>query len=184
MGKFSDESVQLALRGRFLVRTYPFPGAQGVEVAVKLLSDAELDSVRLEAVEFAKKKKAELIADPEFLDRVIHRETVSRAFYDPASKEESFFSSQAEVAELDSMTVRSLYELYISHSQSMDPYAHVPKEDIEELADILGKSESSVGLLNLYDAETLRSLLLSMGLRLRETLQTLKWSTGGSASQT
>lgn len=174
MAKFSDESVQLALRGRFVVRTYPFPGAPGVEVAIKLLSDAELDGVRLEAVEYAKKKKAELIADPEFLDRVIHRETVARAFYDPAAQEDSFFSSQAEVAELDSQTVRALYELYFSHAQSMDPYSHVPADQIEELADVLGKSESSVGLLNLYDAVTLRSLLLSMGLRLREILLTPK----------
>lgn len=169
MAKFSDESVQVALRGRFVVRTYPFPGAPGIEIAVKLLSDAELDGVRLQAVEECKKKKVELIADPEFLDRLIHRETVARAFYDPAKSTDSFFGSQAEVAELDNLTVRSLYELYISHAQSMDPYAHAPLEEIEELAETLGKFESSVGLLNLFDAATLRSLLLSLALRLRET---------------
>lgn len=168
MAKYSDESVRVALRGRFAVRKYPFPGQPGLEVACKLLSDAELDGVRLEAVEFCKRKKAELAADPEFLDRLIHRETVSRAFYDAANTEESFFGSQADVAELDNLTVRSLYELYISHAQSMDPYAYCAPEEVEALAEQLGKSESSAGLLNLFDAVTLRSLLLSMALRLRE----------------
>lgn len=168
MATYADEAVRQALHGRFVVRTYPFPGQPTMTVAVKLLSDAELDSVRLEAVEFCKKKKAELGADPEFLDRLIHRETVARAFYDPDRADHSFFGSQEDVAELDNLTVRSLYELYVTHAQSMDPYAFAPLEQIEELADTLGKSESNVGLLNLFDAVTLRSLLLSMALRLRE----------------
>lgn len=173
MPKWSDESVQASLGRRFTVHTYPFPGLPDVMVGIKLLTDGELDQVRLQAAVFAKQKQADLLVDPEFLDRAIHRELVSRAFVDPQRSTEPFFASQNDVAELDSLTVRSLYELYITHQQALDPYAFCPPEEVERLVATLGKSESSgaalVGVLNLYDAPTLRSLLLSTVSRLRET---------------
>lgn len=167
MAKWTDESVRAALGGRFKVHTYPFPGKQEISVGIKLLTDAELDKVRLQAVVYAKGQQADLNFDPDFLDRAIHRELISRAFVDPEKPEEPFFPSQNDVAELDNLTVRSLYELYVTHQQALDPYAFCPPEQIEQLAESLGKSESSVGLLNLYDAPTLRSLLLSTALKLR-----------------
>lgn len=178
MAKFSDEQVKAALAGRRVVRRYPMPGAEGVEVGVRLLSDAELDSVRLEAAEFVKKNKVETVIDPEFFDRAIHRETISRAFVDPDQPDDAFFGSQKDVAELDSLTVRSLYELYIAHHQAMDPYLFCPEEDVERLVEQLGKSESSAGLLSLYDAPTLRSFVLSLACKLRATQPTPKSTTG------
>jgi hypothetical protein len=174
MAKFSDESVRAALRGRQVMRRYPFPGQPQLEVGVKLLSDAELDIVRLQAVEDCKRHKAELVADPEFLDRVIHRETIARAFCDVDAPDEPFFGSQSSVAELDNLTVRSLFELYVFHAQAMDPYAYCPPEEVEALAETMGKSENAVGLLSLYDLLTARSFVLSLALRLRETQQQLK----------
>jgi len=169
MAKFSDESVRIALRGRHAMQRYPFPGQAGIEIGVKLLTDAELDSVRLEAVEQCKRAKAELVADPEFLDRLIHRETISRAFVDVDKPAEPFFSSQKEVAQLDNLTVRSLYELYVAHHQAMDPYTHCPPEEVEKLVESLGKSETPLALLSLFDAHTLRLFAASMASMLRET---------------
>lgn len=172
MAGFSDESVRLALRGRFTVRTYPFPGLTGVNIAVRLLKDGELDAVRLQAVEECKSKRVELVADPEFLDRLIHRETIARAFVDASDNTQAFFGSHEDVAELDALTVRALYELYMLHAQSMDPFAYCPAEEVESLAASLGKSERPAEILSLFDAPTLRTCVLSLALRLRETLAT------------
>jgi hypothetical protein len=177
MAKFSDELVRAALAGRLAVSRYPFPGNPAIEVGVKLLTDTELDAVRLQAVVFAKSKNVDATLDPEFIDRAIHRETISRAFVDPDKPDEPFFASQHEVAQLDNLSVRSLHELYLAHHQSMDPLAFCPAEEVGALVEQLGKSESSAGILSLYDLPTLRSLVLSMALLLRETRQTLKSST-------
>jgi hypothetical protein len=168
MAKWSDETVRAALAGRNAMRRVPFPGAPKVEVMIRILTDAELDNVRLRAVETVKKRKAELVLDPEFLDRLIHRETIAAAFYDAEHPTDAFFSSEEEVAELDNLTVRGLYELYMTHVQALDPYSFCPLEEVQELAETLGKSENSVGILNLYDGPTLRSFCLSLALRLRE----------------
>lgn len=175
MGRFSDDAIKAALCGSQAMRRYPFPGHAKTQVAVKLLTDAQLDGARLRAVETVKARKAEVLIDPDFLDRCIHREIIAAAFYDAdeSSKDVWFFADQDEVAQLDNHTVRALYELYMTHAQSMDPYAYCPPEEVEALSEQLGKSENSVGILNLYDAVTLRSLLLSTSLKLRETQQQL-----------
>jgi hypothetical protein len=53
----------------------------------------------------------------------------------------------------------------------MDPYAFCPAEDVDRMVDALGKSESSVAGLSLFDAPTLRSFVLSMASMLREMQQ-------------
>lgn len=168
--RWTDESVRVALAGRFKAQVYPFPGADGIQVGIKLLTDSELDSVRLQAAQFAKARQADLAIDPEFLDRAIHRELISRAFVDSEHPDVPFFPSQNDVALLDNLTVRSLYELYVTHQIALDPYAFCPPEEVEKLTEAMGKSESSVaGLLNLYDAPSLRSFVLSLVSMLRAT---------------
>ena len=172
MAKYSDERVRMALRGRQAVQRYPFPGQPELEVGIKLLSDAELDGVRLEAVELCKKAKAELLLDPEFLDRMIHRETISRAYVDVDAPDEPFFAKQGEVAELDNLTVRTLYELYKAHHEAMDPYAHASPEEVDALIASLKKSSTPLAVLSLYDSSTLRHCVVSMASLLRETRPT------------
>lgn len=162
MAKYSDEAIRVALRGRQAVQRYPFPGKPDLEVGLKLLSDAELDGVRLEAVELCKRAKAELLADPEFLDRMIHRETVSRAYVDIDQPDEPFFSSQREVAELDNLTVRSLFELYKAHHEAMDPFLYASPEEVGSLVESLKKSSQPLAVLSLYDLSTLRHCVISM----------------------
>lgn len=178
MARWSDASVRAALDARRQVSRYPFPGASSLTVGVKLLTDSELDAVRLQAAEFVKKNRVDLAIDPEFMDRAIHRETISRAFVDPDQPDVPFFGSQGDVAELDNLTVRALYELYIVHHQSMDPYAFASAEDVQKLVDALGKSESSAAaLLSSFDFVTLRSFAISMASLLRETQRSPKSST-------
>lgn len=169
MARWTDESLRAALSSRFELRRYPFPGLDGIEIGLKLLTDGELDSARLQAATFVKGKLADLVVDPEFFDRAIHRELISRACFNPDNPAESFFGSQNDVAELDNLTVRSLFELYSLHQQSLDPYAFCPPEEVERLVEDLGKSERSVEVLKLFDAPTLRSFVLSMASMLRKT---------------
>jgi hypothetical protein len=168
MPKFSDASVREALSGRLAIRCYPFPGAEDVDVGVRMLRDQELDAARTAAQDFVKKHKVELVIDPEFFDRAIKREIISRAFYDAASPDEPFFSSQNEVAALDATLVAACFELYTRHQVTVDPYAHCDAEEVDELLELLKKSETSAETWRLFDAPTLWSFVLSLGSRLRE----------------
>jgi hypothetical protein len=179
VARFSDESVRLALCSPQAPRRYPLPGNTKIEVGVKLLTDAEMDGVRLRAQDTAKRKKADLLIDGErFFERLIFREIIAAAFVDPDAEGVPFFADESEVARIDNHLVMQLYELYVAHAQSMDPYAYCPPEQIEELADTIKKSENAVGLVNLYDGPTRASLIVSLALRLREMSQTLKSDTG------
>lgn len=169
MGKFSDESLRAALEGRKVLRKCEFPGMRGTYLGVRVLTDGELDKARLAAAEVVKNKHASMLIDPDFLDRVVQREIVSRAFFDIDKPDEYFFSKQEDVAELDTLTVRSLYELYVMHQQELDPLAYCTDEQAEEIVEALGKSNAEREALTLYDARTLRSFVISLASKLRET---------------
>jgi hypothetical protein len=169
MAKFNDESVRSALAGRMAVREYPLPGAESVMVGVRLLRDEEMDAVRLQAQQFVLTKKCELAVDPEFLDRAIKRELISRAFVDAEKTDEAFFGSQASVAELDAPMVLACFELYNQHQMMVDPYAHCSEEEVAELVELLGKSPDREATLRLFDAPTLRSFVISLAATRRES---------------
>lgn len=168
MPKFSDSSVRAALSGRLAVRVYPFPGADDVSVGVRMLRDHELDSARAAASDFVRKHKIELVIDPEFFDRAIKREVISRAFVDASAPDDAFFGSQDDVADMDAALVAACFELYSRHQIYVDPYSHCDAEEVDELLELLGKSGTSAETWRLFDAPTLWSFVLSMGARLRE----------------
>lgn len=178
MAKFSDESVRTALAGRKVVRVYPLPGVEGVSVGVRMLSDLELDGVRLRAQDYVKARKCELVIDPEFFDRAIQREAIAQAFVDPDKHEEPFFASPEEVAQLDAQAVRACWELFQRHQISMDPFAHCTREEVDELVELLGKSGDTEALSKLFEPSTLWSFVASMASVLRERSQTPKSATG------
>lgn len=167
MAKYED--VKLALQGRRALKNYPFPGLDdGTEVALRLLTEGDLDSVRVAAADKCKEKRVELNMDPDFLDRCIHRFTILRAFFD-TEKGDPFFKSFEEVSQLDNLLVHQLYAMYRLHQQSMDPLAHLGPEEVGAVVEHLGKSGSSVASLSLFDVPTLQSLVLSMAAMLRKT---------------
>jgi hypothetical protein len=177
VAKFSDDSVRAALAGRGEVRRYALPGADSIDVGVKVPTDAELDGARLRAVDFCKKKKVDPKFDPDFLEHAIQRETIALSFVDIDAQTEAFFEDADAVAELDAMMVSSCYEVYLLHFQAMDPYAFVSGDEAEELADTLGKSERPEERLSAYDSRTLRASVLSLALKLHEARASLKSST-------
>lgn len=179
MAKYSDEQVKMAVLERRLPARYPFPGDESVQIGVRALTDDQLDDARAAAALYVKERQIDLVVDPEFFDRALHREVVLRSVVDPDSPDRApFFESAAQVREMDSLLVRSLYELCIHHQQAADPYAHVTGEEVEALVAQLGKSNDSVARLSLFDRPTLVSFVLSMASLLREKSATPKSNTG------
>jgi hypothetical protein len=180
MARFSDSAVAAALAMRRAMKEYPFPGAEdGTTCAVHALSDAELDQLRLDAVAFAKEKKADLQWDPEFLDRVVNRHVVLWAFMDPENGKR-FFRDIDEVGQIDNVLLRTLIELYRAHIQALDPLAHASEEEVNALVAQMGKSETALARLSLYDRPSLLSYALSMAHLLRDRSPTPKSDTGPS----
>lgn len=160
MAKFADKDVSYALAGRAGVRSYPFPGLDGVMCGVRMLTEEQVDTVRIEAVAFCKSKQVEVAWDPEFLDRAIQRFTLLHAVLDP-SDHERFFNSQADVGKLDPHIIRTLFELYKTHCQSFDPLSYVSAEEVEALVASLGKLPNPAAGVSLFERDTLVSYLLS-----------------------
>jgi hypothetical protein len=177
MSKTTLEQLRAALHGRMEVRRYPFPGQPEITVGIKLLTDDEQDGVRLRAQHEAVRVKANILLDPEYLNRLIHRETVALACY--GEGDQFLFEDAAQVAkELDALTVAALYDLYIFHHQALDPYSFADEEEVKALVDQLGKSETDVGRLSLFDAPTLRIFVLILVARLRANSAAPSSSTG------
>lgn len=170
MAKYDE--ISSALAGRRVIREYPFPGLDGTLVGVRALSDDELDEIRLTAAAVCKTKGVDMVIDPSFVDRLIHRMTIAKAFFDVDKTQDRFFRSHEQVAELDNLLVITLYELYCTNVQRSDPYLYATKEKVEEIAETLGKSPSAEASMSLFDRPTLLSLSLSLARRLRETLPT------------
>lgn len=169
MAKFSDEVVSVAVQGRRAVKRYPFPGVDGAECGVRMLTDDEIDTLRLNAVNYCKSKQVDLHMDPDFLDRTIQRLTVFHAFVDPDKPGEKYFEDLGDVMGLDGIMVLTLYQLYLSHQQSMDPLAYVSEEEVDALIAQLGKPGNAEGRLSLFDRRSLLSFVLSMASMLRAT---------------
>lgn len=178
MPKFSDTQVQSAVFARRAIHEYPFPAAEGVNVGIRVIDEAEFDLIRLEAARICKEKKVEAVLDPEFFDRMVHRLVVLNAFFDVDDKQGKFFSSYEEVSKLDTLLLRTLYELYCTHVQAMDPLAYCSAEEVEVIVAQLGKSDVGAARLSLFDKPTLVSFALSLAHQLRSTSATSKSSIG------
>lgn len=181
MAAVTLEQLKVALHGRSELRKYPFPGQPELEVWVRLLSEKEQDGIRLRAQQKVTKDKASMAIDPEYFNRLIQRETVAAAFFQGLGDEDGpiyLFGEADAVAELDALVVTTLYELYVTHSNVMDPYAFCPEEEVDGLVEQLGKSATAVDGLSLFDRRTLMSFVVSMASRLRAKQASPNSSTG------
>lgn len=171
MATFTDERLRTILRGRRQVFRVPFPGADGVEVGFRILTDADLDHCRLEAQRAAKKMGADLDVDPELLDRLVERQIVWRACVDPddpnTDTPAAFFPSAADVATLDSVVVRELGNAYMEVQEMVSPRLTLDEAGIKELVDALGKEPGATALLMRFAPPTLIGLVRSLAARLR-----------------
>lgn len=178
MAKFSDEQVAAALRGTRAFSVYPMPGHPEIQVAVRLLSDQEIDDARragqVSIREWARARSYDpttvVDIDPEAFTRATQREMIFAAFYDAATvgsaKPERFFLTPQEISSLGSNDVNALFELYSQHQQSVSPMRTAEAEEVEELERALGKGPLVPAHLGGFDRSTLIRLLLSTAKRL------------------
>ena len=179
MARFSDVQVTAAVRGARAPCTVVFPGREGVVVAVRLLTDQEIDDCRLRAFA-ALKKGAEkngwdvatlTDVDPDLLARMQTREIIARAFLDSETieneKPTTFFTSAEEVArEVDAPTVELLFTLYLEHQAFVAPLKGMNEEEVKGFAEALGKGQPA-SVLAAFDRNTLVRLCTSLASALR-----------------
>ena len=177
MANFDERIQKLAAARRVPSRAvFPFLGEE-VLVAVRLLSDHEIDRCRVDAAQWTEAKakalkmsSRDLLAiDANILDRELQRRTIAKAFLDVDTLEqerpEPFFANTDEVARLDALTIDTLTEIYLDHQNAMNPLHGLDDEQAEEFFDALGKAfEDPLGpnldrVLATLDAPTLRRLL-------------------------
>lgn len=179
--KFSDEGIAAILSGADHYRKLPLPFAPDVIIAVRSLTDLELDHCRLEGqrrfrayVEkqgWSPVEAADL--DPDLIQRLVQREILINAFYDPDTLEDEkptpFFASDTELVRLGSVRVNDLYEIYMEHQDAVNPSRHLPDDKIEELIERLGKGPATEATLIAFDQSTLRRCVISMARRLYDS---------------
>lgn len=178
--RFADQQVAAIVRGARAFRVVDFPGREGVRLAVRLLTDGEIDDCRLRAFgALQKAAKAQdwdvallTDVDPDLVARMQTREIVARAFYDAdtisAEKPLPFWSGASELArECDAPTVERLFEAYLEHQQHAAPYRHLSEAEVQELVAALGKGQGAPAILAGFDRSTLARLCTSMASALR-----------------
>lgn len=181
MAKFSDERVRAIIAGPRAFRTYLFPGSDDLRIAMRVLTEAELDECRLAAqTELRDRAKSRgwdssgvVDVDPELLSRMIERHIVFRATYDPDTIDGDdpvrFFSVPKDVTQLDSVTATKLSELYLEHQEWCSPLRQMSAEDVDALVDALGKAQMPEVFLGAFAPSMLRRFAISLASRLRAT---------------
>lgn len=182
MPKYTDAQVNAIIRGPRGLRPVVFPGTEGereVKVAVRVLTDAEMDGCRVQAQHIvrttATQRGWDPIAandlDPEHFERMVHRQIVWWAFYDVETigkeKPERFFPTYDDVASLDTTSVQRLLALYLEHQHFVAPLHMASGEEVKELVEALGKGQGSPVLLDGFERSTLVRLCTSMASALR-----------------
>ena len=177
MGKFSDEAISKVLLGTAAVSRAPFPLSppeSGIEVGVRCLTETEIDSAQVEAQCYLEGlcRRSDLLLkgfvdiDPEALEREKQRQMIARAFVDPDRTEEPFFASAVQVRKLTSVVIARLWELYMEHHDTVNPYYSLTREQAEELADAIKKELPGADLLAGFGRDTLCSLVRSLAAQL------------------
>lgn len=187
MPKFSDDQVRDVIRGTSSFRTIPFPLVDGkqhetVKIAVRCLSEAELDGCRVEAQrrvrEIGKLRGWEVRelcdVDPDLIQRFVERSIIARAFFDAdtigtGKTPQPFFASESEVEQLGSIQATTLIRAYTEHQEWTNPFRSLTPDAAKELAETLGKAPKPEALLELYERDTLRSLCISLASALRSS---------------
>lgn len=175
--------ISKMLEGRRAVRVMQFPSIDADEmvadIGVRILTEEDIDACHLEAIQYIRAKAKTLNletadvmdVDPEILDRERIRGIVWKAFVQPAPDEHGkytpFFPSMRAVRQLDTVIVKTLFDIYLDHQNYVSPLLCGNPDEIKELADALGKGLSSAVILSHYDAPTLRTLLHFMAAELR-----------------
>lgn len=178
MARFSDENIRAIVLGpKRSIRRLQFPSRPEITVAIRALSEGEIDQCRVEAqsefLSLCKRRewspeRANQI-DPLLVARLVDRQMIWRAYFDPDTidreEPEKFFPSVAHVAELDSVTVTDLTNAYVEHQNFVSPARDLDAKEVDELITALGKGRPEV-VLNTLGLSTLKLFTLSLAKRL------------------
>lgn len=179
MAKFSDERVRAIIAGPRAFRVYEFPGADGVHVAFRVLTEAEIDDARMgaqrELREYSKLRGWDPTAvfdfDPDLMQRMVERHIVFRATFDADTIEAGdparFFEKPDQLRDLDSVTMTRLMELYTEHQEWASPLKQLEPGETEALLDQLGKSQTPELYLGAFAPSMLRRFVISLASRVR-----------------
>lgn len=179
-----DEHVAAMLLGRRAIRVVPLPGFVPVgdepvpTIGVRILTEGDLDAARVDAIQYAellaRKRNIEtrrmLELDAEILDRELQRAIVFRAFVEPTEaplkpgeEPKTFFDSITRIRQhVDSVLLKAFFEVYCEHQEFVSPYRSMNDDEAKELADTLSKEPNVGAFLALYDAPSLRRLVLTL----------------------
>lgn len=174
MAAFNDSKIRAMILGpKRAFRTLEFPGRPDVRIAVRALTEREIDACRVEAQRqfFALCKAREWAAekvidiDPLLHARLVDRQIVWRAFYDPdtvtAETPTPFFASDSDLAELDSVTLSDLMAAYAEHQEYVSPSRSLAVEEVERLVEAMGKVHEPAIVLRSLARDSLESFALS-----------------------
>ena len=178
----------------FRVVDFPMKDAEGIKVAIRCLTESESYACQVESHQQLRAMcvrrgwdiKDAIGADPSLSDRLVERQLVWRATFDPESIEkdepEHFFPSYDDMEDIDPITIERLLELIDEHQQWVNPKREVSKEQLREMVDALGKPDGAVALER-YERSTLLNLCIALASDLRSmTSQTGKSSSGQSST--
>lgn len=173
MARFSDEGIKAILLGRRMVSRVPFPLTDqdaGIEIGIRSLSDREIDQARMSAQVYLEgacrndhQPMERVVAlDRDFLDREHERQIIALCCVDPEDPTHPFFEHVKQVRDLDSVMVRRLWQLYLSHIDTVNPYRTLTESQVGELVDALKKEPKTSAILEAFERETLISLLRTL----------------------
>jgi len=185
VARFDEQTRALILGPKRAFRTLDFPGRPDVKVAVRALTEREIDACRVEAQRqfLALCKQREwnpdraINIDPLLHSRLVDRQIVWRAYYDPdtvtMAEPVAFFGSDADVQDLDSITLSDLISAYAEHQEYVSPSRSLDVEEVRALVDALGKESKPAVVLRSLARDALESFALTTARRLA-TFQTGK----------
>lgn len=170
-GGYSDARIREMIAGRKAPKAYEVPGLDGVRVAIQLLSDEDIDNCRIEAQRYCARQKVDVDIDPDFLERETRRQIIWRSMREVDHPERPFFASDREVREVDAELLAMMFALYFEHQAWVSPMRALNREQVQELAEVLGKAprDTAPAILAGYDSSTLRDLCISLASALRES---------------
>lgn len=163
-----ETPTKLALKARLATqsapRPYKFPGADDVPIAIRLLSESEMDNAKLEAQRYVVKRKVDVNIDPEFFDREVQRQIVWRAMIDPLGEglKAPLFVSDADVRELDTVTLGNLFNAYLEHQEACSTLRQLDQATANGIAEAFRANPRGIAVeLASYDHASLVKLLVS-----------------------
>lgn len=162
-------AITAVLDGQLEPLRYPFPyplrdGGE-VEISVRLLVDEEIDHARIEAQRYCARVKADLVADPDMLEREVQRQLVWRSILEPFKGKDGWvplFPNDSDVRKLPSTVVEALFRLYLEHQDRVSPMRSTSSAD--ELIDKIAKG--GVVALSALDHQSLASVAVALAKRL------------------